>query len=77
MAGRPLPDGLAIVFMPALAALLAQAEHLTRAPLTESQALLVKDAAVAVVAPAATVESRGYPDVNPRGSVGELADPPR
>ena|SRR5262245_33286844 len=69
LSGRPLPDGLAVLFIPSLAALLARAEELKGSPLTEEQVIRVRDAAQAVVtradAAAATVEQRGYPEVDP------------
>ena len=69
LSDRPLPDGLAILFIPALAALLTRAEELKGAPLTEEQVLRIRDAAVAVVtradSAAATIEQRGYPEVDP------------
>jgi hypothetical protein len=64
LSGRPLPDGLAIIFMPSLAALLTRAEELKGAPLTEEQVILIRDASQAVVTRAdaadATTEPRGY-----------------
>ena len=69
LAHRILPDGLVLVFMPSLAALLGHAEELTRAPLTEEQVLQIRDAAVVIVtqtqAAAAVEQSRGYADVDP------------
>ena len=69
LSGRQLPDGLAILFIPALSALLTRAEELKGAPLTEEQVLRIRDAAVAVVTTAdaatATIEQRGYPEVDP------------
>jgi hypothetical protein len=69
LSGRPRPDGLAILFVPALSALLTRAEQLKGAALTEEQVLRVRDAAVAVVtradAAAATIAQRGYPEVDP------------
>lgn len=68
LARRVLPDGLALVFMPSLAALLGYAEELTGAPLTQEQVVRVRDAALAVVtqvqAAAAVEQSRGYADVD-------------
>ncbi len=67
--GRDLSEGLVLVFMPSLVALLDQAEQLTGVPLTEDQVIRVRDAALVVVTqphPAAAVEhARGYPDVDP------------
>jgi hypothetical protein len=69
LAGRPLPGGLAILFMPSLAALLDQAEQLTGSPLTEEQVIRIRDAAGAVVThadvAAAVVRQRGYAEVDP------------
>jgi hypothetical protein len=66
---RPLPSGLAILFMSALSALLSRAEQLKGYPLTEVQGLRIRDVAVAVItradAAAATVEQRGYTEVDP------------
>jgi hypothetical protein len=65
---RTLPDGLAILFMPSLAALLTRAEELKGSPLTEEKVLKVRDAANAVVTRAdvaeAVVKERGYPEVD-------------
>jgi hypothetical protein len=49
LAGRPPPEGLAILFIPSLAALLARAEELKGLPLTEEQVARVRDASQAVV----------------------------
>jgi hypothetical protein len=69
LAGRTLPEGLVLVFMPSLVALLARAEQLKGAPLTEEQVIRIRDAAQVVVTlpqPAAAVEERrGYADVAP------------
>ena len=69
LAPRPLPEGLTILFVPALSALLTRAEQLKGSPLTEEQVLRVRDAAVAVVTRAdaaeVTIEQRGYPEVDP------------
>jgi hypothetical protein len=69
LAGRPLPDGLVLVFMPSLAALPGRAEQLKGSPLTEEQVLRVRDAATVVVTglgPAAAVaEGRGHADADP------------
>ena len=68
LARRVLPEGLVLVFMPSLAALLDQAEELAGAPLTEAQVLRIRDAALAVVTPAqvaaAVEQSRGYAEVD-------------
>lgn len=69
LSARPRPDGLAILFIPALSALLTRAEQLKGSSLTEQQVLLVRDAAVAVAtradAATATIAQRGYPEVDP------------
>jgi hypothetical protein len=69
LSGRPLPDGLAILFFPSLAALLARAEELKGSPLTQEQVVRVRDVAQAVVtradAAAVTAEQRGYAEVDP------------
>jgi hypothetical protein len=69
LAHRALPDGLALVFMPSLVALLGRAEELTGVPLTEEQVVRIRDAALVVVTqaqPATAVEgARGYTDVDP------------
>jgi hypothetical protein len=68
LTGR-LPEGLALLFMPSLAGLLAGAEDLKGSPLTEEQVIRVRDAANAVVTPAdvaaAVVKERGYAEVDP------------
>src|SRR5262249_19807580 len=55
LSARPLPDGLAVVFMPSLAALLDGAERIKGSPLSEEQVLRIRDAALVVVAPADVV----------------------
>jgi hypothetical protein len=69
LAIRPLPDGLTLLFMPSLAALLERAEQLKGAPLSEDQVSRVRDAAQAVVTQAdvaaAVVAQRGYAEVDP------------
>jgi hypothetical protein len=69
LAGRPLPEGHAILFIPSLAALLSRAEELKGSSLTEEQVVRIRDASQAVVtlaaAAAATVAQRGYPEVDP------------
>ncbi len=68
LASRSLPEGLAILFMPSLAALLCRAEELKGTPLTEEQVLRLRDASLAVITPAdvasATVGQRGYAEVD-------------
>jgi hypothetical protein len=69
LAGRPNPDGLAIVFTPSLAALFAHAEREKGKGLTPTETLRLRDraAAIAVTAEqaAALAEDRGYDDVDP------------
>lgn len=69
LAGRPLPAGLVIQYMPALVAMLTRAEQLTGKPLTEEQVLKLRDANPAVVVEAAAAKAaedgRGYADLDP------------
>ena len=57
------------VFMPALAPLLIEAEELKGSPLTEAEALRIRDEAQSVVTPRdvarAVAKSRGYEDLDP------------
>jgi len=68
LAGRPLPDGLALVFVPALAVLLVHAEELNGAALTERQVLAIRDGSMVMIVGQAQVraleEERGYADIN-------------
>jgi hypothetical protein len=63
-----MPSGLAVIILPSLAALLAEAERIKGSPLTEEQVVRIPDKAVVVVAPAdvvaATVQQRGYAEVD-------------
>ncbi len=65
---RRLPPDLAVIFMPSLAALLAEAEHIKGSPLTQEEVIRIRDEALVVVAPAdvvaATVQQRGFPEVD-------------
>jgi hypothetical protein len=65
---RPLPEGLALVFVPSLAALLVQAQDLNGGALTEAQVLWIRDGSmVMVVGPdqvRAAEEARGYTDID-------------
>ncbi len=69
LACRALPDGLVLLFIPSLAALLGQAEQLKGGPLTEEQVIRIRDAAQVVAtlpSAAAAVEARrGYADGSP------------
>jgi hypothetical protein len=69
LAGRPLPTGLGLLFIPSLAALLTRAEQLKGQPLTAQEVTRIRDAARVVVSrpqPAHAVEARrGYADVDP------------
>ena len=69
LAGRPLPAGLVLLFVPSLAALLTRAEQLKGQPLTRDEVLRVRDNCPVVVSerdPAAAVEAgRGYSDLDP------------
>jgi hypothetical protein len=68
LAARPMPPGLAVIFMPSLAALLADAERIKGSRLTEEQVVRIRDKALVVVVPAdvvaATVQQRGYAEVD-------------
>jgi hypothetical protein len=69
LAPRPLPDGLTILLVPALLALLTRAEQLKGSPLTEEQVLRIRDVAVVVTradAAAARSSSRATPRWTPR-----------
>jgi len=63
-----LPEGLALVFVPSLGALLTRAQQLSDAPLTEQQVLRIRDRSnvVAVHHDVArrTEEQRGYVDID-------------
>lgn len=66
---RVLPQGMRLLFMPSLAALLDGAEDLKRGPLTEAQVLLIRNEARVVVTPADVAliveQNRGYTEVDP------------
>jgi hypothetical protein len=65
---RPLPEGLVLVFVPSLAALLAQAQELNGGALTEAQVLRIRDGSKVMVAGPdqvrAVEEARGYIDID-------------
>jgi aryl carrier-like protein len=65
---RPLPEGLALVFIPSLAALLTRAQQLNDAALTENQVLRIRDGSNVMVvgldAVRAMEEQRGYADID-------------
>jgi hypothetical protein len=62
-------DDLLPVFVPALVALLIQAEELNGSPLTRNQAIAIRDNANCVMLPPSTKaeieEERGYADIDP------------
>jgi len=69
-ARKPAEDEvLAIVFVPALIALLARAEQLKGAPLTRVEVERIRDEGACIALPASAVadvdEGRGYPDIDP------------
>lgn len=68
LAGRPLPEGLSLVFVPALAALLARAQKLNGAALIEPQVLAIRDGSYVMVvhhdAARSVEEKRGYADID-------------
>jgi hypothetical protein len=70
LAGRPLPAGLVLVFIPSLAALFTRAEQLKGSSLTRAEVVSIRDrcTAVALTAQAARAleERRGYADLDPR-----------
>jgi hypothetical protein len=65
---RTLPEGLALVFVPSLAALLVEAQEINGGALTEAQVLRIRDGShVMVVGPdqvSAVEEARGYTDID-------------
>jgi hypothetical protein len=66
---RPLPEGLSLVFIPSLAALLTQAQDLNGgAELTERQVLAIRDGSSVMVGHNEVVrsveEGRGYADID-------------
>ena len=68
LAKRPLPEGLTLVFVPSLAALLMHAKQLNDGALSERQVLAVRDASKVVVVhedvARAMEEQRGYADID-------------
>jgi hypothetical protein len=70
MAPQPPPEpDVVIVFIPALAPLLVRAEELKGSPLTEDEAIRIRDNAFCVTMTAeqarAIEENRGYADLDP------------
>jgi hypothetical protein len=65
---RPLPDGMLLVFVPSLAALLTRAEQLKGAEVTCEEVFRIRDNCNVVVTPAgaarAMEEKRGYADLD-------------
>ena len=66
---RPLPEGLSLVFIPSLVALLMQAQDLNGgAELTERQVLAIRDGSMVMVGHHEVVrsveEGRGYADID-------------
>ena len=66
-----MEDDVAIVFTPALVAVLARAEQLKGQPLTEAEVLRIRDNAIYATMTQAQAqslaESRGYDDLDPEG----------
>jgi hypothetical protein len=66
---RPLPEGLVLVFVPSLAAILTRARDLKGAELTRDEVVRIRDeSAVLVTLPQAAraiEERRGYADLDP------------
>ena len=65
---RPLPEGLSLVFVPSLAALLSEAQEMNGAALTEDQVLRMRDGSMVMVVGhdqvRAVEEKRGYLDID-------------
>lgn len=65
---RPLPEGLSLVFVPSLAALLTRAQQLNGAALTENQVIRIRDGSTVTVVRVdharAMEEQRGYADID-------------
>ena len=63
------------VFMPSLVSVLVRAEQEKGAPLTRTEVLSIRDAAVCVMVPMLGVpaleETRGYPDIDPENCWAE------
>jgi hypothetical protein len=69
LALQPIPDGMILVFVPALAAVFAYAERQKGGPLTPTEAVRIRDRSPAMLVTAAQAaklaEERGYDDVDP------------
>ncbi len=67
LATRPLGDGLVLLFIPSLAALVTRAEQLKGSPLSREELLRIRDNASVVVCESEQVraveEQRGYEDL--------------
>jgi hypothetical protein len=65
---RPLPDGLSLVFVPSLAALLTRAQQLNGAALAEDQVVRIRNGSLVMVVShgdaRAMEEQRGYVDID-------------
>ncbi|WP_228121969.1 hypothetical protein [Variovorax paradoxus] len=72
LAKRPNPKHLVLQYVPALAALLARAEQLKAAPLTQAEVEKIRDHASVMVAnnraAKAVAEKRGYKDIHPESA---------
>jgi hypothetical protein len=77
LSGRPRPKWSVLLFIPTLAAILTRAEQLKGAELTHEEVFRIRDDSAVLVSPPeaaqAVEERRGYADVDPRRSVGQLA----
>lgn len=69
LAGRPLPEGLVLLLIPSLAAILTHAEELAGRPLSRDEVLRIRDECQVVVtevgAADAVTAARGYTDLDP------------
>jgi hypothetical protein len=62
---RPLPEGMLLVFVPSLVALLMRAEQIRESELTRNEVFRLRDNCNVVVAiPQAVEEQRGYADLD-------------
>ena len=69
LAGRKLPRGAVVQFIPSLAAILTRAEQLKQSQLLREEVMRVRDRSMVLVAPReaarAVEQQRGYVDVDP------------
>jgi len=68
ISARPNPEGLGVIPIPALSAILLAKEREKGSPLTEAEVLRIRDHAAVMVLPdkgEPLVERRGYKDIDP------------